>query len=82
VQVGFYKTIEINQLKCHTHILEHKWWSLSKAHNSYIDFDRIMALLELKKFYIIKAFILLSRTVLLTAHVLLFFPSIKAGSTM
>jgi hypothetical protein len=42
--------------------------SLFKAHTSNIDFDRIMALLDLRKFYIIHGLVLLSSTENCRAH--------------
>jgi hypothetical protein len=48
------QTTKGNRLKFHTLIWEHRRRSLSKAHNPIMDFDRIMALFELRNHYIIQ----------------------------
>jgi hypothetical protein len=48
-------------LNC-THLFESIIRGKSKAHNTNLDFDRIVALLEFRKIFIIHALVLLSRT--------------------
>jgi hypothetical protein len=56
--------IKGNGLKLHTLICEHEKGSLrlTKAHESYLEFDRIKALFVLAKFYITQTLVLLSST--------------------
>jgi hypothetical protein len=64
VQVGNSETTEGNGLNF-THLR-----SQSKAHNSYMDFDRIEALSEHKNFYIIQVLRIVEHTDILAALVL------------
>jgi hypothetical protein len=59
--VGFSNTTEGNGLKLNSLIWKYNR-SLSKAYNKNMDFDRNMALFELKIFYIIHALVLLLST--------------------
>jgi hypothetical protein len=69
VQIGSSITSEWKGLKFHIHFWEHyKNGSFFKAQNSNMDFDRIMALFELRIFNIIQALVLLSSTLRLVKH--------------
>jgi hypothetical protein len=78
VHVGISKITEGNGLKHHTLISDHNRSLLSKAHNIYIDFDRIMAIFEpyistllrfLFHYQVLRIISKVKHAVLTTAHV-------------